>query len=162
MGYEAEKQFYEAFQTLNSGEINASFDLFLANTETHPSFAKNFHYAGLILFSHYRDHEAAERFFQKAVELAPGKAESYIEYARLLLETRRFAEANANLNKAAAVDSAPQDRLYFSVGMLNEAQGMFSEAVNHYRRSLLASFDSVQIDAAQEAIRRIELKLKFQ
>jgi len=81
------------------------------------------------------DPKAAERAFQRAIELSPSYAPAYHWYANLLQSTGRSAEALVQAYKALELDPLTSI-LRMEVAELLEDLGRFDDALTQYRRIL--------------------------
>lgn len=158
---EQEKLFYQAINKLKQGDIPASVDLLLDLTTRFPDFAKANNYLGEIYFNYFKDADAAEVYFKKAIAAAPAFTSSYINYARVLLEQERFTELNANLNKVSEIPGAEKDKVNELFGLMNELQGKYEPAIQYYKKAITLTFSNEDLSKYEQAIARCEIKKKY-
>ncbi len=161
MDLEAEKIFYQSLRLIHDGKIPEALDLLSETMDKHADFSRAWSAMGDLLSIHFNDLEKAESFYKKSIELAPEKHEAYIGYAALLIRMSRFAEANAQLNKASNISGVFKDKLFEQFGILNEAQSRLEDAVANYKKAIVHSFSNDLIASCESAINRCNLKKKY-
>ncbi len=158
---EAEKQFYQAVNKFEQGDIAAAADLFSDIVLHYPENGRAYSYLGIIYFRNFKDTVAAESNFKKAVLLSPEFSESYIHYASLLLSQERFAEMNANLNKVSEIPGVNKSKVFELFGMMHEVQGRLDDAIGFYKRAITSTFSDDDLTACEKAISRCNTKKKY-
>lgn len=158
---EAEKLFFRAASKLEEGNISEAADLFSELISGYSDFGKAYNYLGLIYFHHFKDLHAAETNFKTAIALSPEFSESYVNYASLLLAQERFAEMNANLNKASEIAGVRKDKVFEQFALMHELQEKYDDAVNFYKKAILATLSDNDLILYEKAINRCNVKKKY-
>lgn len=130
-----EVSYEDAEQVFRSGEYREATDLFSAYTERKPENPWGHYMLGL---SAYRagDLARAERAFDRALELDPAHAKSYLNSARVLLDLGRTHEAMERVTLALEHDSTSSDGLRL-LARAHAALGDVDEAIGTYQRALV-------------------------
>lgn len=149
--------FYQAMRAIAETRYDDAYTLLEQNMDSARSAA----WLGFIAYEYFKDDTKAEQFFKLAIEKDPSFAETYLFYASLLQKHGRYAEMNANINKAAAISGVAKDQVNHLTGMLNESQGKLNEAIECYKNAILSSFDNSLISFYEKAIERCEIKKKY-
>lgn len=158
---QAEILFIEAKKQYLEKNIPEAVRLFSDLTVRFPEFGKACFYLGNIYLHFFEDEKSAEEYFKKAISLSPDYLATYFDYAELLLKQERFAEMNANLNKASTLQNKSKDKMNFLFGMLQEAQGNYDEAILNYRKAIASTFSDDDLLRFEKAILRCDKKKGF-
>jgi arylsulfatase A-like enzyme/Tfp pilus assembly protein PilF len=136
------------------GRVEEARRYFRAARDLNPAFAHaHFNLASLDLAQ--GDVSAAEVGFRRAAELDPDGAEARLQLARLLINARRFPEADAVLNEVQRL--APEDpNLPFLWGLGAAGRGDMREAAGRFEEALRRKPDYADA-AANLAMARFSL-----
>ena len=74
--------------------------------------------------------------YQKAIELKPDAPEYHNNYALLLAKEKKFAEAQAELTKAAQLDPAQAGKYYYNMGAVLVNTGQMEPAGDAFKKAL--------------------------
>ncbi len=113
----------ELYQTIGTEHLRA-----------HPTDARTCFELGLGELEHYQRPDAALRYFERAVRLAPRDAPSWIFRGVCLVRLRRFDEALQVLARAGELD-VKNIVLHETVGDVYFHTKRFAEAAGHYERA---------------------------
>jgi tetratricopeptide (TPR) repeat protein len=116
---------------------------------------------GEIVHCHLNDAEGSLEFFRKSIEVSPAYAPAYLAYADALFELEKFAEVNAVLNQSLALKGVNKDDALFRIGLLLESQERLDEAINAYKKSIMASFSNETIRKCEQGMERCGIKKKY-
>lgn len=158
---EAEKLFYLATNKLQAGDVPAAVDLLSDLTSRFADFGKAYNYLGEIYFLNFKDSATAELHFKKAISTSPEYTATYISYSKLLLVQERFAEMNANLNKASEIAGVKKNELNEQFGFMNELQGKYDDAIVFFKKAITYTFSEVELADYEKSINRCNLKKKY-
>jgi len=124
----------EAEAAFRSGSYAEAMGLFGSYVETRPENPWGHYMLGLSAWKS-GDHQRAEQAFERALALDPKHVKSYLNLARVLLETARPADALARVDTALALDSLSNVAFRLR-GRALGSLGRFDEAVEAYRRAI--------------------------
>ncbi len=159
---EADQLYANAIAILQNGDVAKAAGLFAAITARFPDYGKAWNELGNILFNHLNSPEEAADCFQKAMEAEPGLASAYLGYAEVLFVLERYAEANAIVNQAMEVKGVRKDLAWMRSALIMESQSRFDEAIETYKKAILASFSEEDISRCEKGISRCHIKKKYQ
>jgi tetratricopeptide (TPR) repeat protein len=158
---EADQLFMNAMALLTSGEIVRAAAILVQITERFDHFGKAWFELGNIQKDHLEDYESAAECYLKAIELNPTYWRTYIAYADVLFILERYAEMNAILNQAAEIKGVRKDLVFSKSALLMESQQRFDEAIDTYKKALLATYSDEEIERCEKAIHRCITKKKY-
>ena len=94
------------------------------------------HSLGLVYFARDR-HDLAEKHFKTALKLSPKSTSTRNELANLLINRKRFKEAEALLKESEADLTYPEPgRTYYLLGALYFEMNRYSEAIDQLEKSI--------------------------
>jgi type IV pilus assembly protein PilF len=94
------------------------------------------HSLGLVYFARDR-HDLSEKHFRTALRLNPQATSTRNELANLLINRKRFKEAEALLKESESDLTYPEPgRTYYLLGVLFFEMNRYSEAIGHLERSI--------------------------
>jgi tetratricopeptide (TPR) repeat protein len=159
---EKDRLYAEAVRKSDTGDYAAAVEALSALTARYPDHAKGWAALGDLFQYRFGEINAAEACYQKALEADPKLGPAYTAYADVLLGQQRYAEANAMVNKALGIAGPGLDQALYKSGLFRESQSRFDEAIDAYKKAILASFSDETIIACEKAIHRCEVKKKYQ
>jgi Tfp pilus assembly protein PilF len=139
----------------------AAAEIYHEMAEAFPSDSRAWHGLAEIYFLKIGDIEKAEDYFKKAIDTGNASSKTMLLYSDLLLQLHRFAEMNAMVNKAMEIPGVSKSAGFFKAGLLKESQGNYDEAIDLFQQSILSSFSSSEIELAENAILRCQVKKKY-
>lgn len=113
---------------------------------------------GHLQFRYYGNPAAAEEAFKKAMRVEGDLPELYLDYGELLLQTGKYTEMVAVLNKATEIPMMPLDRVNRLFGMLYERQARWDEAMDYYTKAILYTLDNDLMDQYEKDLQRCRRK----
>lgn len=125
----------------HAGDFEASADLFNVYTDEHPANAWGFYMLGLAEWK-AGDPDAAEEAFLAALTLDPDHQKSLVNYARVLLDQNRIADARVRIEAALAANPASVEANRV-MGRIQHGEGLLAEATASYRTILQTSPEDV-------------------
>lgn len=94
-----------------------------------------------------KDYPQAEKLYREALDLMPGRPSLLFNLGRLMLDQRRFAEAEPLFAQAAA--QAPDPESWFNLGLARAELQRFGDAIQAYDHALEASPNMAEAHAAR-------------
>ncbi|OQA88273.1 MAG: photosystem I assembly protein Ycf3 [Lentisphaerae bacterium ADurb.Bin242] len=84
------------------------------------------------------DRDRAEKYFLELIRNYPSQAEGYVDYASLLSDSNRFAEAEKYLNEARSRTARSEllADIEFNLGEIAQRTGKPGPALEHYRKAV--------------------------
>lgn len=106
-----------------------------------------------------KDYASAEQEFGASIKLVPNNAQMEYNYALALVERKKFVPALASMQRAAAINPKMAGAWYY-IGMLNESQAKYPEAIKAFKQAVrLAPKDpTIQFDLARSQIRANDIE----
>ncbi len=117
----------------NSGDYEASRELFSKAVEADDEHEEAHYYLALA-FQALKRPEEAERHFRRSIELKGNETRTHADYAELLHDQGRREEAEAEYRRALELDAANAIAI-INLGTLLRDSGRFSEATDLYARA---------------------------
>jgi tetratricopeptide (TPR) repeat protein len=158
---ERDRLYSDAMRRSENGDHAAAVEALSMVTVRFPDHAKAWASLGDLLQYRFGDLDKAESCYVTAIEKDPVLVTAYTSYADVLMSRQRFAEANAMVNKALGLNGPGLDQALYKSGLFRESQSRFDEAVEAYRKAILASFSDETIMACEKGIHRCEVKKKY-
>lgn len=161
MSIEAEKLFFEARIKIDEGEAGVAASILQDLVTRYPDFGKAYALLGIIYFISFEDPSQAEAYFKQAITLSPNYSSTYLHYAELLFSQERYAEQVAMLNKGMETTGMDKDKTYHLLGLMNERQKQFEDAIENFNKALFYSVDEDDILKYQKAVERCLMKKRM-
>jgi tetratricopeptide (TPR) repeat protein len=130
-----EVSYEESERAFLDGRYADAVDLFTRYTDRRSTNPWGFYMLGLSAWK-AADTDAAERAFDRALELDPKHVKSWLNLARVRLDTGRPEEALQAIDEALAIDSESNVALRLQ-GRAYHNLGQIEEAIDSYRRAIL-------------------------
>src|SRR5690606_36367455 len=99
--------------------------------------------------------------FKTAIAMSGVPAEGLLNYARLLLNQERYAEALSILNRAMEISEVRKDMSYLLYGNLYEMQSKINDAAGYYKKCLTSTLSNTLLEEAEAALKRCDIKKKY-
>jgi Tfp pilus assembly protein PilF len=156
-----ETMFQNADRLLNQKQYEDAFDILKTINETDPSFGKAYNHLAWLYHWRLKDFVKAEENYKKAIELSPEYTPTYTNYAILLNTLRRWDDVAKTVSSAMSVPGVNRGALHNELGIMNESQGKFKEAIEEYRQYAFNSVETDTVDAAKSCIERCKKKTEM-
>lgn len=127
-----------------------------------PNYGKAHNHLGWIYKTKESNPEQAEFHYKQALELTPDYGATYINYAFLLSEAKRYNDLEQILTKAESVESVNRTNLAREWGYYYEDTKQYAKAIEKYKAYALDLYDSSLIEKAKEGIMRCKTKLEIE
>lgn len=141
----------------NMDEVLENLQYALSYDQEH---ANAHHLMGLVYLDQLNDAEQAEAHFQQALAAEPRHAETCLDFIRLMVSQRQFAQADRLLNYAATISGLDMARLYFHRGMWYEYQRNYAQALHWFRQAMAESYNGEMTHYLETAIERVWHKMQ--
>lgn len=122
-----------------AGKYRDAAEMYKVRVGAKPADANGYYMLGLSSWK-AGDFAGAKEAFDKSIELNPGNAKSYFNEARVLLDTKRAAEALELIERGRAIDSTSPDGVRLKARA--ESEGGNIEGAMQTYRDLLAHDDA--------------------
>ncbi|MDR2205890.1 MAG: hypothetical protein LBE36_07025 [Flavobacteriaceae bacterium] len=129
--------------------------------EENPRYGKAHNHLGWICKTKENNVKTAENHYKQALELTPEYGATYINYAYLLSEEKRYAELENLLTKAESVENVNRSNLAREWGYFYEDTKQYPKAIEKYKEYAVSLYDNSLIDKAKEGILRCKQKLEI-
>jgi tetratricopeptide (TPR) repeat protein len=158
---ECQTMFAQAEVLLIEKRVQESAELLFKILQCNSHFGKAYNHLGWIYDVNYGNYIRAEEYYKNAIKYEPEYAPSYINYARLLSNTKRFDELKAHLEMSLNIPSISEESLYNEYAIMHEIQQNSEVAMNYFVKAAMATFDENRLATYQESINRCKTKLEL-
>ncbi len=129
--------------------------------EENPKYGKAHNHLGWIYKTKENNPRRAESHYLQALELAPEYGATYLNYAYLLSEEKRYPELEKLLHDAEKVSDVSQSNIAREWGYLYEDTRKYELAIEKYKEYALTLYDNSLIEKAKDAIIRCRQKMEI-
>lgn len=136
------KNYVEAFRKYESILFDEP-----TNAATHNSL-------GWIYKTQMDDYKNAENHYQAAIKCEPLHPHAYLNYAVLLMDLERYEDLFRLAKKAMKIESVDKAWLHHRLGLAEELQLKYEEAIMYYEKAILLSLNDDKIKNYKEDIER--------
>lgn len=126
-----------------------------------PKYGKAHNHLGWIYKTKENNPAAAENHYKQALELTPEYGATYMNYAFLLSEQKRYYELEQLLNNAESVEDVGKSNLAREWAYLYEDTRQYDKAVEKYKEYALTLYDNALLEKAKESIVRCRQKMEI-
>jgi len=144
------KNYVEAFRKYESILFDEP-----GNAATHNSL-------GWIYKTQMDDYVNAENHYKAAINGDPSYPHSYLNYMILLMDLERYKDVQALARRANKVEAVDKAWIQHRLGLVEELQLQFEQAINLYEKAILLSLNEDKIKGYKEDIARCEEKIALQ
>lgn len=124
-----------------------------------PSYGKAYNHLGWLFYTIENDLPKAEEFYQLAMKFAPDYPASFLNYAYMLNNQKRFSVIEAHLKKCDSIPGIAASSLAGEWAFYYEETRQYEKAIKYYKEQALSSYDLPLIEKIDDAIKRCEIKL---
>jgi tetratricopeptide (TPR) repeat protein len=128
---ECQTMFAQAEVLLIEKRVQESAELLFKILQCNSHFGKAYNHLGWIYDINYGNYTRAEEYYKNAMKYEPEYGASYINYARLLSNTKRFDELKTHLEMALTIPIIPEESLYNEYAIMHEMQQNPEAAMNY-------------------------------
>lgn len=129
--------------------------------EEDPKYGKAHNHLGWIAKTKENNLPIAENHYLQALELTPQYGASYINYAYLLSEQKRYPELEKLLLQAENIKDINRSNLAREWGYFYEDTQQYEKAIEKYKDYAITLYDNGLIEKAKDAILRCKQKLEI-
>ena len=127
--------------------------------EDDPKYGKAHNHLGWIYKTKESNARVAENHYKQALELTPEYGATYMNYAYLLSEEKRYYELEQLLKTAETISDVNKSNLAREWGYLYEDTKQYQKAIEKYKEYALSLYDNNLIEKAKEGILRCKNKM---
>ncbi|HFK5553928.1 TPA: hypothetical protein ACGZ9Q_001986 [Elizabethkingia anophelis] len=127
-----------------------------------PKYGKAHNHLGWLLKNKENEVGAAEKHYKLAIEFTPQYGPSYLNYAYLLLEAKRYDDLQEILTNAESVEDVNKSDLAREWAYYYEDTRQYEKAIEKYKEYALTLYDNSYIERAKENIERCKMKIEIQ
>jgi tetratricopeptide (TPR) repeat protein len=158
---ECETMFAQADTLLQEKRTQEAAELLFKILKYNSQFGKAYNHLGWIYEVDYRNNTRAEEYYKNAIKYAPEYSASYINYARLLSNCKRFDELKAHLDMALTVPTIAEESIYNEYAIMYEMLQNPEIAMNFYVKAAMVTFQENKLTLYKESINRCKTKLEL-
>lgn len=156
-----DSEFQRADDLIAQDLIEESKGILNSILEDDPKYGKAHNHLGWIAKTKENDPAKAEIHYKHALELTPDYGATYMNYAYLLSEQKRYYELEQILQKAESVADVSKSSLAREWGYLYEDTKQYDKAIDKYKEYALTLYDNSLIEKTKESILRCKQKLEI-
>lgn len=130
--------------------------------EEDPKFGKAHNHLGWIYKTKENNPTAAENHYLQAMEVTPEYGATYLNYAYLLSEQKRYYELEQVLTKSENIADVSKSNLAREWGYLYEDTKQYEKAIDKYKEYALTLYDNTLLEQAKDNIVRCRQKMEIQ
>jgi len=113
---------------------------------------------GRLYANEIKDYALAEEFFTRALAADIAYSETYLQFARLLINLERFDEAGNLLDQALTIKGVIKSELYQMKALCFESRADFEKAEKYLTKAQECSFNADWDNFLQKELKRISRK----
>ncbi len=156
--FRAEELFNLADSQIKEGAVEDAVNTLQEIIVEDPTFGKAYNHLGWIYETKVTDYKKAEEFYKLAITRAPNYTSSYINYAYLLSNLKRFDDLAEHLQLSENVPGINKATLANEWGIMHESKGQFDMAIDKYKQYAALTFEEKALDTAIKNIERCKRK----
>src|SRR6476619_1747854 len=104
------------------------------------------------------DYAKAENHYKAAINGDPSYPHSYLNYMILLMDLERYNDIQTLAKRAIKVEAVDKSWIQHRLGLVEELQLHFDEAINLYEKAILYTLNDEKIKGYKEDVARCEEK----
>ncbi len=129
--------------------------------EENPKYGKAHNHLGWIYKTKENNSRTAENHYKQALELTPEYGATYMNYAYLLSEEKRYTELEQLLHDAEKIADVNKSNIAREWGYFFEDTKQYEKAIEKYKEYALTLYDNSLIEKAKESILRCKQKIEI-
>lgn len=150
--------FFEADALIKENKITEAFSTLEIILVEDPTYGRAYNHLGWIYETKYRDYAKAEEMYRKCIALDPNYTPIYLNMSILLSTLGKYDEQKELLRQALEVPGIDKPGMYNELGIANEMQGNFEDAIGNYKLAARMSLVDKNIDTYLNSIERCKKK----
>ena len=156
-----DSEFARADELISEDLIEEGKAVLIGILEENPKYGKAHNHLGWIAKTKENDAKTAETHYQQALELTPEYGATYMNYAYLLSEEKRYPELEKLLSAAENIQEVNRNNLAREWAYYFEDTQQYEKAIEKYKEYALTQYDNALIEKGKEAILRCRQKLEI-
>ena len=129
--------------------------------EMEPAYGRAHNHLGWVYYAKFDNYHKAEYHYKLAKKFAPEYPAGYINLSYILVQTRKYDEAKANAAEALNVPAMNRAIIYNELGRVEEYQGNYKEALQHYMDAVRSCMNKNELDVYNVNIERVKTKVNL-
>ncbi len=154
-----DSEFERADDLISQDLIEEGKALLNSILEEDPKYGKAHNHLGWICKTKENNPQQAENHYKHALELTPEYGATYMNYAYLLSEQKRYNELEQLLQRAESITDVNKSNLAREWGYLYEDTKQYEKAIEKYKEYAFTLYDNNLIEKAKESIIRCRQKI---
>ena len=126
-----------------------------------PKFGKAHNHLGWLIKNKENDSVEAEKHYKLAIDFTPEYGASYLNYAYLLSEAKRYDDLKAILEQAGTVEDVNKSNLSREWAYFYEDTREYEKAIEKYKEYAMTLYDNSYLEKAKEGIERCKMKIEI-
>jgi tetratricopeptide (TPR) repeat protein len=155
---QAESQFLYADDLIKEKRTDEARGILERINVDFPEYGKAYNHLGWIFETRHTDLRRAEDCYKSCIRYAPEYRPAYYNYAVILSMSKRFTELEKHLQAAQKVAAIDMATIHNEYGIMYEAEGLYEQAIGHYKQRIGQLFTDESIDATIKSIERCRKK----
>jgi tetratricopeptide (TPR) repeat protein len=156
--FECEQLFMRADELIKEKRIDEAMALLVEITQMAGDFGKAYNHLGWIYETKLGNLQKAEECYQLCIRYEPNYRPAYYNYAVVLSTSKRYKELESHLALAKSVAAIDMATINNEYAIMYEAQGLYDQAIESYKKYIAELFNDQSIDTAVAAIERCKKK----
>ncbi len=157
----ADRMFFQADGLIKDGRIVDARDLLEECIAKYPTHGRSYNHLGWLHQEKYKDFISAEKYFLKALELAPEYPAIYKNFAFCLSTQRKFDQLEKLLEQALKTSGVDHSFVYEEYAIMYELKGDYSLAIKYFTEFAKNALDQKLVSNGIRAIDRCKQKRDF-
>lgn len=154
-------EFQRADELIAKDLIEESKAVLNSILEEDPNYGKAHNHLGWIAKVKENDPVTAENHYKHALVSVPEYGATYLNYAYLLSEQKRYYDLEQILQQAENIADVSKNSLAREWAYMYEDTKQYEKAIEKYKEYALTLYDSPLLEKAKEAIMRCRQKLEI-
>ncbi len=153
-----EEVILDAEKAIGEGEYIEGRNMLESILQYEPGYAKVHNLLGWLYLYYLSDDARAEMHLKLAAKFDPFYKPPYLHLTDLYLRNENYHKLEEFILKAKEVKGISKYLVYERLGIVEEARGNFSKAIENYRNAIFHSMDNYDIDEMKSNIKRCKFK----
>ena len=153
-----EKIIVQAEDKVYEGEVFEAQEMLLNLLTYEPAYAKVHNVLGWLYLYYLEDDSMAEKHLKLAVKFDVDFKAPYLHLTELYMRNRKYDKLENLILEAKKVDGISKTMIYERLGMVEEARGKYSQAIEYYKTAVFHCMNNSTIKDIRSNIKRCRFK----